>query len=123
MNKKVVLVAEDEAMILSLITMILQQEDFNVVPVGDPDTALLFALSNDIDLLLTDVQLGNCMTGIDLATRIRSDRPDLPVLLMSGFPDSLDLASKMGYPFLAKPFTPDLLIERIRGLLPQESLS
>ena len=57
------------------------------------------------------------MNGIELAERLQMERASLPVLVMSGFPDSLSLAEKKGYPALAKPFTPMTLTEGVRGVL------
>src|SRR5258706_5567328 len=57
MGQTVVLLAEDEATIRSLVTISLQHEDFSVLPASDADEALQVARNHGkIDLLLTDVQ-------------------------------------------------------------------
>jgi DNA-binding NtrC family response regulator len=117
MGETVVLLAEDEATIRSLVMISLQQEHFNVFPASDADEALRVAGNHEkIDLLLTDVQMEG-MNGIELAERLQVERPGLPVLVMSGYPDSLALATEKGYPALAKPFTPTMLTERVREVL------
>lgn len=118
MGQTVVLVAEDEESIRTLIMISLQQQHFSVIPASDADEALRVAEDHErLDLLLTDVQMEGSMNGVELAERLSAERPGLPVLVMSGFPDSLALAAQKGYPALAKPFTPATLMERIREVL------
>ena len=60
------------------------------------------------DLLLTDVVLGSGMNGIDLAQAARTDRPDLPVIFMSGYTAVQAAQERIraaGAPLLSKPFT------------------
>ena len=53
---------------------------------------------------------------------MRRVRPDLPILVMSGFAaDSQVLAEMPGVPFLPKPFTPRELLQRIARALPAAS--
>ncbi len=118
MGQTVVLLAEDEETIRSLVTISLQQERFSVLPASDADEALRVARNHEtIDLLLTDVQMEGSMNGVELAEHLLVERPGLPVLVMSGFPDSLALAAEKGYPALAKPFTVTTLTERVREVL------
>jgi CheY-like chemotaxis protein len=58
------------------------------------------------------------MTGIQLARRARELRPDLPVLLTSGYGfDSLSGGEDNGFPILQKPYPRDALAERLRDLI------
>jgi len=70
-------------------------------------------------LLLTDVIMPR-MTGKDLAIRLRHLRPEIKVLYMSGYAadvisdrDSLD----SGESFIAKPFSMDALLTKVRDIL------
>jgi FixJ family two-component response regulator len=54
------------------------------------------------------------MDGIQLRERILKERPGVAILLMSGY---VDAPPPSNAPFLAKPFDPPLLIDRIRQLL------
>jgi DNA-binding NtrC family response regulator len=121
MGGKVILLAEDEATIRSLVTILLEHNQFNVLQASDADQALRVARDHEkIDLLLTDVQMQGSMNGVELAERLQTDRPGLPVLVMSGFPDSLAMAAEKGFPAIAKPFTPTTLTERVRGVLDEK---
>lgn len=70
-----------------------------------------------IDLLLTDVVMPG-MSGPKLVAALKPKRPDMRVLLMSGYPgDDLTGELKPDEPFLRKPFTPYILLEHIRAVL------
>jgi len=56
------------------------------------------------------------MTGIELATQIQIDRPAMRIMLMSGMASGMLLLND-SWQFLPKPFTSNLLEERIRQLL------
>ena len=57
------------------------------------------------------------MTGIELATTLCVDRPDMKVLMMSGFPGGMLILDEEWH-FLAKPFISSQLRTLIRGLIP-----
>lgn len=81
----------------------------------DQDTILAAAL------LLSDVRLGG-LDGISLASEMRVHRPDLPVLLMSGYVEheaQQEILREGRYSFLPKPFTPDGLVHKVREVLDQ----
>jgi len=60
--------------------------------------------NGEIALLLSDFQMPG-MNGMELATAITLERPEIRVLLMSGFPTGM-LVLNEGWHFLAKPFVP-----------------
>jgi len=65
-------------------------------------------------VLLTDVVMP-LMKGTELAQRFQTVSPDTKVLLMSAYKVADIAASEL--PFIAKPFTPEALLERVRQLL------
>jgi CheY-like chemotaxis protein len=66
---------------------------------------------NHLDLMITDFAMPG-MTGIELARAARENRPDLPVILATGFAD-LRGAADPGLPRLAKPYGQEELAARI----------
>lgn len=119
----VVLLADDEPQIRSFIIAVLERNRMTVLAAANGERAL--ALSREhperIDLLVSDIQMGNGLNGIELAQLIRRERPGIAVLVMSGTPDCALLASASGLSFLAKPFTMASLLERVRQSLAGES--
>jgi len=78
------------------------------------------ARTEPLDLLISDIVLPG-ITGDTLARRIRARQPHVPVLLMSGCSDGDLLARALEdetTAFLPKPFAPEALRVKIRGILP-----
>ena len=120
-NGKSILLAEDERPLRTLLLRILRAAGYNVIVAADGRDGLKKSrqFNGTIHLLLSDVEMPN-MTGIELATQIQIDRPGIPVLLMSGMESGMVLLNE-SWQFLPKPFTSDLLNERVRHLLLQVS--
>ena len=78
------------------------------------EEALTIAEREDFDLLLTDVVMPGA-SGLELAERLRRDRPGLPVLLTSGGEDERALDDRTA--FVQKPFRLEQLRELVNGLL------
>jgi PleD family two-component response regulator len=89
-HQKTVLVVDDDEAILKLISTILVDRNYKVLTAASGSAALEKSRDSkdDIHLLLSDFQMPG-MNGIDLATQMTRDRPDLKVLLMSTFPDGM----------------------------------
>jgi hypothetical protein len=81
-----VLLVEDDEPARGLIRLQLQRAGYRVLEAHDAPTAEAIAGVERVDLLLTDVVMPG-PSGIDLARRLRAVRPELPVLLMSGYLD------------------------------------
>jgi DNA-binding NtrC family response regulator len=112
------LLAEDERTVRNFVAIALQREKFVILPTCNGTEALqVFRSHVHIDLLLTDVQMGDGMSGIELAERIREEKPGTKVLVMSGFPENNLMAAQKKLPFLKKPFTPAILTEAVRDVL------
>jgi CheY-like chemotaxis protein len=109
---KTILVVDDDPHIIAVITAVLADSGYNILTAESGSKALeqSRAFKGDIHLLLSDFQMPG-MSGTDLATAMTADRPELKVLLMSGFPGGM-LELSEGWHFLAKPF----IASRLRAL-------
>ena len=118
--KKTILVVDDDPAILELTSGFLR-EDYNVLTAVNGKEALqaMKEFKGELSLLLSDFEMPE-ISGIELATRLAVDRPQIKILLMSGFPGGT-LVLNEGWHFLAKPFVPSQLRTLVRGLLSPES--
>ena len=81
-----VLMAEDELLAAEVIEEALVEAGFEVLAANDGQEAFdLAAKGADFDLLLTDLRMPR-LDGKELIARLRAERPDLPVVVMTGFP-------------------------------------
>jgi len=108
-----VLLVEDEAMVAAFMAELLGGWGLDVVHCGDPLRAEDRICDGDerFDLVLTDQTMPG-RTGLELATRVSALRPELPVLLYSGFGEGIDAADlkRSGVrALLRKPIEPEAL--------------
>ncbi|HJR02085.1 MAG TPA: response regulator [Methylomirabilota bacterium] len=115
--RQTILVVDDEEDIRTVVRQMLTGAGYLVLDAEDPNQALRLAGQQHVDLLLTDVVMP-LMRGTELAQRLLAVVPSAKVLLMSAYKVAEITAS--GHPFLAKPFTPEILLERVRELLRDE---
>ncbi len=116
-----ILIAEDEAAVLSLSKKILERQGYTVLAALTPGEAIAMAESHDgeIHLLLSDVVMPE-MNGRVLRDRIQAIRPGIRTLFASGYPDEVITSSGLvdpDAPFLQKPFTVRGLAEKVRSVL------
>ncbi len=116
-----ILVVEDEPAVLALVRDTLRGLGYRVLEARDGIEALLLVshYNEPIDLLLTDIVMPQ-MGGRELAAHLVGRWPDLRVMFMSGYTDDEILRRGVGtngLEFLQKPFTPNVLANRIRKML------
>jgi GAF domain-containing protein len=113
---------EDEDGLRELLARVLAQRGYAVLAARDgvEALALLEAREREPDVAITDVIMPR-LSGADLVERLRARRPGLRVLYISGYTaDVLGARGELGPPddaFLAKPFTPDVLLRKLREVL------
>lgn len=116
-----ILIVEDYEEILYLAVEILEQQGYKMLRARNPEEAVMTAMQyhGDIHLLITDVVLPT-MNGKDLEKKIKTTRPDLKTLFMSGY--TADIITQrgvieQGVSFLQKPFTIQSLASKVREVL------
>jgi PAS domain S-box-containing protein len=114
-----VLVVEDEPGVRGLVSAALRKEGYLVLQAESGKAAIdAAAQAGRIDVLLTDVAMPG-MSGIELASTLSRTQRDMRVVVMSGHPRNLVSLPKLPKPieFLAKPFTPHELRQRLNAVL------
>jgi two-component system cell cycle sensor histidine kinase/response regulator CckA len=116
-----ILVAEDDATVRHVVVTVLRRAGYRVLDAADAQHAVALAReqAGRIDLLLTDVVMP-VMNGMELARQLRVQRPDLTVLYMSGYSDDAIVNRGVldtGVQLLAKPVTPDQLLNAVAEAL------
>ena len=120
-GSETILLVEDEEQIRRLTSRVLKGQGYTVLTAADGEEALAIARDQlgRIDVLVTDVVMP-LLGGRDLASRLRRERPDLPVMYMSGYTRGVIPDAELqddGTDFMSKPFVASELVRRIRRLL------
>lgn len=101
-----VLLVEDEPLLGELMTEALIDQGFEVHAAPDANDALRYLLSGaEVDILFTDIDLGDGMDGVALAQLAREMRPKLPIVYTSGRRSPDQIAVVPGAAFLPKPYS------------------
>ncbi len=118
---RTVLVVDDEPTVRMLLADILQELGCIAIEAADGEAGLRVLRSDGrLDLLVTDVGLPGSLNGRQLADAARLLRPDLPVLLITGYAENAVLSAGSlgpGMAVLTKPFGVDAVSARIREMV------
>lgn len=103
---RTILFVEDEPLLGELMTEALTDKGFAVEAVPDAGGALRYLLSGaEVEVLFTDIDLGNGMDGAQLAKLAREMRPTLPIVYASGRRSMNDIPTVPNSVFLPKPYS------------------
>jgi DNA-binding NtrC family response regulator len=111
-----ILVVDDDVIVIKSCRRILEAEGFEVTTVPSADEALEKIKIYDFDLLVMDVKMPK-HDGIFLMREIKKNWPDIPIIVMSGYPTPEAIADvvRLGaVQFIPKPFKPDEFMKSIR---------
>lgn len=117
-----ILIVDDDAIVIQSCRRVLEAEGMavhtaNTVAAGGEILAV-----EPFDLMLTDIKMPG-EDGFEMIRRAKQLRPDMPVLMMTGYltPQITEKGRQFGADnYIAKPFTPDELVEAVRKtILPE----
>ena len=120
-RRPVVLVADDDPDILSLVTLRLERSGYDVVGAGDGEQALTAALARAPDLALLDVMMPK-LDGYEVTERLREHEATrhIPVILLTARVQEADIARGVeagADDYVKKPFSTQELRERVQAAL------
>jgi len=122
MNKKILIVEDDPAIILGLEDYLLQQ-NFNIIKAGDGELGLELALRESPDLVLLDINLPT-MDGIQVCRKLREHSFQKPIIMLTSRGEKIDkvVGLEVGADdYVTKPFDTRELLARIRTNLRRDS--
>jgi PAS domain S-box-containing protein len=120
-DRSAVLVVDDEPTLLDTVALALRRSGYDVLAAADGTEALELAASHHIGVLVTDLMMPG-MDGVDLASRLRAEQPDLPVLFITGYAGGdLSLRLPDDANVLRKPFRALDLVTSVARLHPMAS--
>jgi DNA-binding NtrC family response regulator len=113
-----ILVVEDDPTVLDVVRSILERAGFRVLTAANSTEAIRIegGFGDTIHLLLSDVMMPD-MSGPVISKLLKKHRPEMRVMLMSGYADGDMLFLNYGWHFIEKPFLPDKLVERVNDML------
>ncbi len=122
-GSETILLVDDEDGVRKLMLAVLQSNGYDVLEAGNGTTALAAYEKNShkIDLVLTDIVMPQ-MTGIELGRQLAERSPGLKILYISGYRDNPIVGGDTPAAFLQKPFTPDVLLAKVREVLDAETV-
>ena len=113
-----ILIAEDERRMAELLGQALTEEGHQVVVAQDGREAFEIARSSAFDVIVLDVMLPG-MGGLAVARRLREDRNQTPVLMLTARDSPADIVNGLDAgadDYLTKPFSVDVLLARVRAV-------
>jgi two-component system, response regulator PdtaR len=121
-RRDVVLIVEDEFLIRWPAAEYLRDSGYRVIEAGSAQEAIVVLSSGThLDVVFSDVNLSDGLTGHDLACRIAQSHPGIPVLLTSGDSPS-SFRPQVDVPFIAKPYVLAEAEQRIKELVERARL-
>ena len=110
---------DDDKNIIASVSMLLEQEGYQVRSFSDPTAALTALTTTPPDLAILDIKMPR-MDGLELLRRLRQANENLPVIFLTSKDEEIDelFGLKMGADdFIRKPFSQRLLVERVKAVL------
>ena len=121
-----ILIVDDEIYICNIVTEALSAfDDYQVVSFSDPSKALDYLGDNHVDLVLTDLVMGD-YSGVNIFEQALRYHPDCVVMLMTAYPtvnNAISVLRKGAYDYLVKPFKLETLKNAVKRGLEHQRLA
>lgn len=114
-----ILVVDDERSLGELLASWLLESGFEAQYESSPEAALEHFASFGPDLVITDMEMGSPIDGLELVSRLLFKKPELEAIFMTGFTDRIATLQARGVPVLVKPFRREelmMILERLTSV-------
>ena len=121
----VVLVVDDEKSLRDLLTIMLENEGYEVKTAASGESAVRLVRETDFDLVLTDIRMKRS-NGIDVLETVREVQPETPVVMMTAFASAdtaVEAMKKGAYDYISKPFKVDDLKLIVKNAVEKKKLA
>jgi CheY-like chemotaxis protein len=120
-SKKTILCIDDDSAGLTLRKMMLESEGYQVFIAGSGEEGLALLQRHHVDAIVLDYQMPT-MNGAEVARFIRESRPDLPIVLLSGYVEDVPAAAlNLVSAFVAKGGSPGQLLHVVKSTIGKRS--
>jgi DNA-binding NtrC family response regulator len=110
-----VLIVEDDVLANEHLEFILQQAGYEVLSATSADEAAeLLEDHEDVQLLVTDINLPGTMNGLKFAAAAKARRPEMKIIIVTGYSAPKDDEIPPGSLFIPKPYNARKMIEAVR---------
>ncbi len=118
------LVVDDEAVIREGMRRILSTDGYHVETSASGRAAIEKIQEQDFDVVITDLKMPG-MDGIEVLKTIKILQPEVPVIIITGYSTvdtAVDAMKNGAFDYIAKPFTSDLILDKVRKAIAQKEL-
>lgn len=121
-GKETLLLVEDDSELRKMVYGVLSRKGYRVLAAANAGEAILISEKEEaeIHMIISDVYMPH-LSGNELVQRLKKERPGMKILLMSGYPNSIEkddlFNEEMKQNFIKKPFTINDFLEKIRFIL------
>jgi DNA-binding NtrC family response regulator len=116
-----IVIIDDEPIALKRLRRILEKQGYHVAAFSSPQRLLRHVADRACDLVISDIRMP-AMNGLDLMSKVRRHRPDMEFILITGYAtldEAVEATKEGAFHYLAKPFTPEQLRDRVAQALSQ----
>lgn len=114
-----ILIAEDEAKLRALVVSYLKKEGFKVVEASNGKEAMDLFSEDNYDLVILDIMMP-LKNGLDVCKEIRAQKSNVPIVILTARSEEYDELSGFSCgadEYITKPFSPAILITRIKSIM------
>ena len=124
MEKIRILVVDDEAVVREGLRRVLEGDEYQVETCASGRAALDLMQEHDFELVVTDLKMPG-MSGLEVLKAIKILQPEIPVIIITGYSTvdtAVDAMKNGAIDYIAKPFAPEQLIEKVGKALEQKTV-